>query len=82
MKQKVETMKKLVTLAVFDNVIEVKFNILKDMLEEAEIPYLTKNENARKVKPTLSMVATNIAIEVKVYEEDLEEALKIWHSIS
>ena len=75
-------MKKLHTLAVFDNVIEVKFNILKDMLEEAEIPYLTKNENARKVKPTLSMVATNVAIEVKVYEENLEEALKIWNSIS
>ncbi len=75
-------MKKLHTLAVFDNVIEVKFNILKDMLEEAEIPYLTKNENARIVKPTLSMVATNVAIEVKVYEENLEEALKIWNSIS
>ena len=75
-------MKKLVTLAVFDNVIEVKFNILKDMLEEAEIPYLAKNENARKVKPALSMLATNVAIEVKVYEENLEEALKIWNSIS
>lgn len=74
-------MKKLVTVAVFDNVIDVKFNILKDMLEEAEIPYLTKNENARKVKPTLSMVATNVAIDVKVYEENLEEALKIWQSI-
>lgn len=75
-------MKKLHTLAIFDNVIEVKFNILKDMLEEAEIPYLTKNENTRTVKPTLSMVASNVAIEVKVYEEDLEEALKIWNSIS
>jgi len=28
-------MKKLVTLAVFDNTFDVKFNLLKDMLEEA-----------------------------------------------
>lgn len=74
-------MKKLVTLAVFDNVIEVRFNLLKDMLEKAEIPYLTNNENSRSVKPSLSMLATNVAIDVKVYEEDFEEAEKIWQSI-
>lgn len=75
-------MKNLVTLAVFDNVYEVKFNLLKDMLEEAKIPYLAKNENSRAVKPALSMIATNVAIDIKVYENDIEEALKIWKSIS
>lgn len=75
-------MKKLVTLAVFDNVIDVKFNLLKDMLEEAGIPYLTGNEQARTVKPLPFVSPANIAIDIKVYEEDAEEALKIYQSIS
>ena len=75
-------MKKLVTLAVFDNVIDVKFNLLKDMLDEAGIPYLTGNEKARTVKPLPFVSPANIAIDIKVYEEDAEEALKIYQSIS
>ena len=75
-------MKKLVTLAVFDNVIDVKFNLLKDMLDEAGIPYLTGNEKARTVKPLPFVSPANIAIDIKVYEEDAEEAQKIYQSIS
>ncbi len=75
-------MKKLVTLAVFDNTFDVKFNLLKDMLEEAGIPYLTGNEHARTVKPLPFVSPANIAIDIKVYEEDAEEALKLYQSIS
>ena len=75
-------MKKLVTLAVFDNVFDVKFNLLKDMLEQAGISYLTGNENARSVKPLPFVSPANIAIDIKVYEVDAEEALKLFHSIS
>ena len=74
-------MKRLITLAEFDNVFDVRFNLLKDMLEEAGIEYLTSNENSRAVKPALSSIPTNISIEIKVYEENLEEAVKIMGSI-
>lgn len=75
-------MKKLLTLAVFDNVFDVKFNLVKDMLDEAGIPYLTSNENARAVKPMPFKTPGNISIDIKVYEEDAEEALAIYKSIT
>ncbi len=74
-------MKRLVTLEEFDNVFDVKFNLLKDMLEEAGIAYLTNNENSRTVKPVFATTPTNISIDIKVYEENLEEAVKIMRSI-
>ena len=74
-------MSKLVKIAAFDNVFDIKFNLLKDMLDEAGIAYLTNNENSRSVKPTLSMVASSITIDVLVYEENVEEALTILNSI-
>ncbi len=74
-------MKRLVTLAVFDNIFDVKFNLLKDMLEEAGIEYLTGNENSRSVKPVLSIVPSNISIDIKVYEENLDDAVRIMKSI-
>lgn len=74
-------MSKLVKIAEFDNVFDIRFNLLKDMLDEAEIGYVTNNENSRSVKPTLSMVASSIAIDVLVCKENLEEALKILNSI-
>ncbi len=49
----------------------MKFNLLKDMLDAAGIAYLTNNENSRAVKPALSMMPSNIAIDILVYEEDL-----------
>ena len=75
-------MKKLITIAVFDNVFEVKYNLLKDMLEEAGIAYFSGNENSRIIKPALFMTPTNVSLEIKVYEEDMEEAMKILQSIS
>jgi hypothetical protein len=75
-------MKKLITLAVFDNVVDVKFNLLKDMLDQAGISYLTGNENARAVKPLPFVSPANIAIDIKVFEEDAEEALKLYKSIN
>lgn len=79
---KFEKMNKLVTLAVFDNAFDVKFNLLKSMLEEAGIVYITNNENTRTVKPVMFMTATNLSIDIKVYEENLEEAMELLKSIS
>ncbi|MCZ4696190.1 hypothetical protein DWB61_16230 [Ancylomarina euxinus] len=73
-------MDKLVTLAEFGNAIEVKYNLLKDMLDQAGIKYVVINENARNVEPML-MTPSNIAIEIKILESDLERALKLLESI-
>lgn len=75
-------MSKLISLAVFDNPFEVKYNLLIDMLKEAGINYLTTNDNFRTVRPMPYTTPSNVAIEVKVYEEDLEQAFEIMKSIS
>ncbi len=74
-------MDNLITLAEFNNTIEVQYNLLKDMLDEAGIKYVVVNENARSVEPFL-MTPSNIAIEIKILESDSEQALKILESIS
>lgn len=74
-------MNKLITLAIFDNVFDVNYNLLKDMLKEAGIYYFVNNENSRTVKPMPGITPTNISIDVKVYESDAEKALEILRSI-
>ena len=74
-------MKKLITLAVFDNIFDIKYNLLKDMLDEAGINYISNNENARTIKPMPYTTPTNLSIDIKVYEDDLEQAIKILESI-
>ena len=74
-------MKKLVTLAVFTNSFDVKYMLLKDMLEEAGIAYLAVNDNARSIKPMPFTIPSNLSIEIKVEEENLQEAAKILRSI-
>jgi len=58
-------MAELITLAVFDNVFDVKFNLIKDMLEEAGINFITTNEHSRTIKPMPGMTPHNISIEIK-----------------
>ena len=74
-------MNQLITLAVFDSLFDVKYHLLKDMLDEAGINYITNNENARTIKPMPYMTPSNVSLEIKVYEENLEEAMKILKSI-
>jgi hypothetical protein len=73
-------MRRLVTVAVFSNTFDITYSLLKDMLDQAEIPYLVVNENARSLKQ-FPIGPTNISIEIKVYEEYLEEVQKIIQSI-
>ncbi|HSH18849.1 MAG TPA: hypothetical protein VLA03_00260 [Draconibacterium sp.] len=42
-------MQKLVTIGHFLNSFDIRFNLFKDMLEEAGIGYIVVNENARIV---------------------------------
>lgn len=73
-------MSRLITIAQFPNVFDVKYTLIKDMLEEAGIPYITNNENARVTKPMIATIS-NISLEIRVYEEDLQEAMQILKSI-
>lgn len=73
-------MSRLITIAEFPNIYDVKYSLIQDMLEEAGIPYLTSNENARVTKPLLANIS-NLSLEIKVYEENLEQAMQIVKSI-
>jgi hypothetical protein len=70
----------LITIAEFDNTSDIKYSLLKDMLDQAGIPYLINNENFRSVEPYL-VSPSNMSIEVKVYEDSLVPALEILRSI-
>jgi len=73
-------MEKLITIAEFDNTYDIKYSLLIDMLEQAGIPYILSNQNARSVE--LYFVSpSNMAIEVKVYDTWLTEAMEIVQSI-
>lgn len=73
-------MSRLVTIAEFPTSYDIKYNLLKDMLDQAEIPYLVVNENMRSLKQ-FPISPSNISIEIKVYEEYIEEVQKILQSI-
>lgn len=70
----------LITLAEFATSIEIKYNLLKDLLDQAGIKYVVVNENARDVEP-FAITSSNIAIEIKILESDAEQALKLLESI-
>ncbi len=73
-------MKQLITIAEFSNALDAKYSLLKDMLEQAKIPYIITNENARLVEPFI-ISPSNEAIEIKVYEDRFVEANEILKSI-
>lgn len=75
-------MSKLVTLAVFDNSFDINYNLLKGLLDEAGIPYMTSNENFRSIKPLPFITPTNISIDIKVYDDYYQEAKNILDSIT
>jgi len=70
-------MKKLVTLAAFNNTSDIKYSLLKNMLEEAGINYIATDVNTWGVLGLGNFIAPTI----KVYDNDLEEASKILKSI-
>jgi len=73
-------MDKLITIAEFNNTYDIKYNLLIDMLEQADIPYILSNQNARTVEFYV-VSPSNMAIEVKVYEDRLKESMEIVKSI-
>ena len=74
-------MEKLITLAQFHNTTDIKYSLLKSMLDQAEIKYIIVNENARNVEPFV-ITPSNLSIEIKIYDSDIEIAFEILKSIS
>jgi len=71
---------RVITLAIFENPMDVQYNLLKGMLEEANIKFSVVNENFRSVEP-FTISPSNISIEIRVLESDLEQAQEILESI-
>ncbi|MEN8117161.1 MAG: DUF2007 domain-containing protein [Bacteroidota bacterium] len=70
-----------VTIASFTTNFDMKYLLFKEMLEEAGIKYMLVNEITSTVDGTFKGSPTNIGIELRVMEEDVEEASKILNSI-
>ncbi len=74
-------MGRLVTISTFLNSFDIRYNLFKDMLEEAGIGYIIVNENRRIAGGALVVSPDNVAIEIKVDEENEAKALEILQSI-
>ena len=74
-------MSKLVAVAQFLNSFDIRYNLFKDMLDEAGIGYVVVNENRRVAGGALVVSPTNLAIEIKVDEDDYLKATEILESI-
>ena len=74
-------MNKSVTIVTFTSTFDIRFTLFKEILEEAGIRYMTVNEITSSVDGVFRGSPTSIGIEIRVLEENAEEALQIWNSI-
>lgn len=70
-----------VTIATFPSYYDMKYILFKEMLEEAGIDYLLVNEITSSVDGNFLGSPASIGIELRVMEEDAQEALEIFRSI-
>ena len=70
-----------VTIASFTTNFDMKYILFKEMLEEAKIEYMLVNEISSTIDGTYAGSPSNIGIEIRVMEENAEEAIKIYNSI-
>jgi len=59
----------------------MKYILFKEMLDEAGIEYMLVNEITSAVDGIFPGSPSNIGIEIRVMEENVEEALEIFNSI-
>lgn len=74
-------MNRPVTIATFTSNFEMKYLLFKEMLEEAGIKYIAVNEITSTVDGVFAGSPTNMGIEIRVLEENADEALEIYNSI-
>jgi hypothetical protein len=74
-------MSKPVTIASFTSNFDMKYILFKEMLEEAGIEYMLVNEITSTIDGTFGGSPSNIGIEIRVLEENAQEAVEIYNSI-
>lgn len=74
-------MSKALTVATFTTNFDMRYMLFREMLEEAKIEYMVVNEITSTIDGTFAGSPSNIGIEIRVMEEDLDEATKILDSI-
>ncbi|MCE4565690.1 DUF2007 domain-containing protein [Maribellus sp. CM-23] len=74
-------MNKPVTVAIFTSNFDMKYILFKEMLDEAGIEYMLVNEITSTIDGIYKGSPSNIGIELRVMEENFEEALEILNSI-
>jgi hypothetical protein len=79
--RKLTIMNKPVTIASFSSNFDMKYILFKEMLEEAGIDYILVNEITSTVDGIFAGSPSNIGIEIRVLEENAEEAVEIYNSI-
>ena len=70
-----------VTIATFTSNFDMKYILFREMLEEAGIKYMVVNEITSTVDGIYPGSPSNIGIEIRVMEENAEEAVEIFRSI-
>lgn len=74
-------MNNAVTIATFTSNFDMKYHLFKEMLDEAGIKYMVVNEITSTVDGIFAGSPTNMGIEIRVLEENAEEAVEIYNSI-
>jgi hypothetical protein len=74
-------MSSAVTVATFTTNFDMKYMLFKEMLDEAGIKYMVVNEISSTIDGTFAGSPSNIGIEIRVMEENVEEAVVIYKSI-
>ena len=70
-----------ITIATFTSNFDMKYILFREMLEEAGIQYVVVNEITSTVDGIYAGSPSNIGIEIRVLEENAEEAVEILKSI-
>lgn len=74
-------MNKAITIVSFTSNFDMKYILFREMLEEAGIQYMLVNEITSTIDGTFAGSPSNIGIEIRVLEENVEEAIEIYNSI-
>lgn len=75
-------MNKAITVATFTSNFDMKYMLFREMLKEAGIEYMVVNEITSTIDGTFAGSPTNMGIEIRVLEENVDEANEIFNSIT
>jgi len=74
-------MNNAITIATFTSNFDMKFILFKEMLDEAGIKYMVTNEITSTIDGVFAGSPSNMGIEIRVLQENTDEAFEIYNSI-